>query len=99
MLISRKIRSIIKDKIITIRKQLKALRMAYTASKGYFKRCENEGNNEMYMFNNITNDCSNQVSNLQCKTLWYGIYTNVANIRRFINISNHRIRQRGIYEE
>ena len=43
--------------------------MAYTASKGYFKRCENEENNEMYMFNNITNDCSNQVSNLQCKTL------------------------------
>ena len=65
--------------------------MAYIAPRSYFRRYENEGNNEMYMFNNITNDCSNQVSNLQCKTLWYGIYTNVANIRRFINISNHRI--------
>ena len=34
-----------------------------------FKRCENERIGEIYVFDNITNDCSNQVSNLRCKTL------------------------------
>ena len=45
--------------------------MAYIASKGYFKRYENEGNSEIYVFdntiNNIINDCSSKISNIRCK--------------------------------